>query len=54
MNAYPIQSKYLNTEHNRSCLALIKLNNNDLVSASEDKSIKVWHTDLFYDINRVH
>ena len=45
------QTKYLNQEHNRSCLSLYLLNNYNLVSTSEDKSIKIWNTDLFYNIS---
>ena len=29
----------------------VGINNGNLVSSSEDKTIKVWNTDLFYDIN---
>jgi len=38
--------------YNRSCLSLCLLNNkNTLVSSSEDKSIKLWNTNLFYNIS---
>jgi len=44
--------KSINSQaHNRSCLSLYLLNNNNLVSSSEDKSIKLWNTNLFYNIS---
>jgi WD40 repeat protein len=37
------QSKSINSgAHNRSCLSLYLLNNNNLVSGSEDTSVKIW------------
>ncbi len=32
-------------------ISLYLLNNNNLVSSSEDKSIKLWNTNLFYNIS---
>jgi hypothetical protein len=46
-----LQTKYLNKVHTRSCLSLTQLNNNNLASTSEDKSIKIWNTNLFYNIS---
>ena len=51
MNTNKVKS--INSQaHNRSCLSLYFLNNkNTLVSSSEDKSIKLWNTNLFYNIS---
>jgi len=51
MNTNKVKS--INSQaHNRSCLSLYLLNNkNTLVSLSEDKSIKLWNTNLFYKIS---
>ncbi len=51
MNTNKVKS--INSQaHNRSCLSLCLLNNkNTLVSSSEDKSIKLWNTNLFYNIS---
>jgi len=51
MNTNKVKS--INSQaHNRSCLSLYLLNNkNTLVSLSEDKSIKLWNTNLFYNIS---
>jgi WD40 repeat protein len=45
--------KSINSDaHNRSFLSLYLLNNkNTFVSSSEDKSIKLWNTNLFYYIS---
>lgn len=50
---FTLDNKFINNQHNRSCLSLLKLNNGNLVSSSEDKSIKIWSTDLFYNISIV-
>ena len=51
MNTNKVKS--INSDaHNRSCLSLYLLNNkNTLISSSEDKSIKLWNTNLFYNIS---
>ena len=49
-----LQTKYLNKVHTRSCLSLTQLNNNNLASTSEDKSIKIWNTNLFYNISIIN
>ncbi len=51
MNVNPIKTKYINKQHERSCLSIHQLNNYDLVSSSEDKSIKLWNTNLFYNVS---
>ena len=50
MNTNKVKS--INSQaHNRSCLSLYLMNNNILVSSSEDKSIRLWNTNLFYNIS---
>jgi hypothetical protein len=52
MNTNKVKS--INSQaHNRSCLSLYLLNNNTFVSSSEDKSIKLWNTNLFYNISTI-
>ena len=41
------------TKQNKSVLSLAVMSNGDLVSTSEDKTIKIWDTDLFYNISSV-
>ena len=40
--------------HNKSVLALSLLKNGDLVSSSADKTIKIWNTDLFYNVSIIN